>query len=214
MMSHKVDDFLLKAKQWQAEASLLRDLLLDHNLEETLKWKQPCYLFGSKNVVIIALFKDYCSLGFFKGALLKNEHGLLTAPGKNSQAVRQLRFTSLQELVDNEAIIRSTIGEAIDLEISGSKIDFKEKSDLVYPEELIDVFAADIELDQAFSRLTPGRKRGYILHFASAKQSATRTNRILACRKKIMDGKGKNECNCGLSKLMPRCDGTHKVLDT
>lgn len=214
MMSHKVDDFLLKAKQWQAEASLLRDLLLDHNLEETLKWKQPCYLFGSKNVVIIALFKDYCSLGFFKGALLKNEHGLLTAPGKNSQAVRQLRFTSLQEIVDNEAIIRSTIGEAIDLEISGSKIDFKEKSDLVYPEELIDVFAADIELDQAFSRLTPGRKRGYILHFASAKQSATRTNRILACRKKIMDGKGKNECNCGLSKLMPRCDGTHKVLDT
>lgn len=214
MMSPKVDDFLLKAKQWQAEASLLRDLLLDHNLEETLKWKQPCYLFGSKNVVIIALFKDYCSLGFFKGALLKNEHGLLTAPGKSSQAVRQLRFTSLQEIVDNEAIIRSTIGEAIDLEISGSKIDFKEKSDLVYPEELIVVFAADIELDQAFSRLTPGRKRGYILHFASAKQSATRTNRILAYRKKIMDGKGKNECNCGLSKLMPRCDGTHKILDT
>lgn len=211
-MNPKVDDFISKAKRWPEEILVLRSLLLDYDLSEELKWKQPCYAYDGNNTIIIASFKDYFSLGFFKGALFKNEHGLLVAPGENSQAVRQLRFTSLDEIVKNEAIIRSTIQEAIEVEKSGRKIDFKQKTELLYPNELIEIFEDDKDYKIAFERLTPGRQRGYNLHFTAAKQSATRITRIQACRNKIMDGKGKDDCTCGLSKRMPRCDGSHKMI--
>lgn len=212
-MNPKVDSFITKVKKWQEEVTLLRSLLLDYDLVEELKWKQPCYTYEGNNMVLIATMKDYSSLGFFKGTLFQNEHGLLTAPGKNSQAVRQLRFASLGEIIQNETIIRSTVQEAIEIEKSGLKIDFKEKSTLLYPDELIKIFKNDVELAKAFEALTPGRQRGYNLHFTSAKQSATRTSRIQVSRSKIMAGKGKDDCTCGLSMRMPRCDGSHKRIE-
>lgn len=209
----KVNAFILNAKKWQEEVSLLRSMLLDFDLVEELKWKQPCYTCEGNNMVIIATLKEYFALGFLKGALLTNQDGALTAPGKNSQAVRQLRFTSLDEVVEKEALIRVTIQEAIQVEKSGQKIAFKEKGALEYPDELIQLFKDAPALQKAFEALTPGRQRGYNLHFTGAKQSSTRTSRIEACRNKIMAGKGKDDCNCGLSKRMPRCDGSHKQLE-
>ena len=211
-MNPKVDDFISKATRWPDEISVLRSLLLDYDVVEELKWRQPCYTYDGNNMIIIAAFKDYFSLGFFKGALLKNEHGLLTAPGENSQAVRQLRFTSIDEIVQNEEIIRSTIQQAIEVEKSGRKIDFKEKTELVYPDELIEIFENDKEYKMSFEKLTPGRQRGYNLHFTAAKQATTRLSRMQECRNKVMAGKGKDDCTCGLSKRMPRCDGSHKMI--
>ena len=84
---------------------------------------------------------------------------------------------------------------------------------MVYPVELINIFENDSKLEKAFETLTPGRQRGYNLYFTAAKQSATRITRIQACKSKIMAGKGKDDCTCGLSKRMPRCDGSHKILE-
>ena len=137
--------------------------------------------------------KSHCALGFFKGSLLEDRDGVLIQPGKHSQAMRQLRFKSLTEIADNQEEIKSFIQKAIRAEHNGLRVEFGEKDNLEYPDELRDALDSDTKLAEAFEELTPGRQRGYVLHFLEAKQSETRSRRIEKCRSKIMAGKGYSE---------------------
>ncbi|MGE5577059.1 MAG: DUF1801 domain-containing protein, partial [Syntrophothermus sp.] len=129
-MNPKVDEYLSKAKKWQKEMGKLRMILLDCQLTEELKWGKPCYTFQKSNIAIIIGFKEYCALSFFKGALLKDANGILIKPGENSQAARQIRFTSVQEIVEMEAILKAYIYEAIEVEKAGLKVNFKKNTEL------------------------------------------------------------------------------------
>jgi len=182
-------------------------------LSEELKWGSPCYTFEKKNVVIISKFKEYCTLSFFKGALLKDTNEILQAPGKNSQSVRLIKFTNVQEIRNVEAVLKNYIYEAIEIEKAGLKVNFKENTELVYPEELQIKLKGNLDFKRAFNALTPGRQRAYNLYFTAAKQSKTRISRIENCVHKILAGKGINDCTCGLSKRMLNCDGSHKSLN-
>ncbi len=168
----------------------LRSMLLETELQEDYKWSQPCYTLNGKNVIILSALKDYCCLAFFKGVLLKDVHQLLVAPGANSQSDRQLRFTTTEQVIEQQEIIREYIAEAIALEKSGAKVELKGKDALVFPEELLILFDKNLRFKTAFEALTPGRQRGYNLHFSAPKQSKTRTSRIEKCIPKIMEGKG------------------------
>lgn len=179
-----------KVHTWPEELSALRMMLLDSELEETLKWGVPCYTWEGKNIAILSALKQHCVLGFFKGVLLKDPDGVLVAPGKNSQSDRQLRSTSMEEVVRLEPYLRGFIREAIEIERAGLKVDFKAKTDLAYPAELQEKLDADPALNAAFEALTPGRKRGYVLHFSQPKQAATRTRRVEKYIPKILSGKG------------------------
>lgn len=181
-----------KVHSWTGELLELRRIVLECGLTETLKWKQPCYTYANKNVVIVTAFKDYAALAFFKGSLLKDPGGILVSPGKNSQAARQLRFTSQEEVIELEPIIKKFIVEAIELEKAGRKVAFKKQPEAV-PWELQEKLDADPAFSAAFQALTPGRQRGYILYFSQAKQSKTRTARIDKCVSRILAGKGWNE---------------------
>lgn len=179
-----------KVHSWQEPMQYLRQLLNNTELKEDYKWSQPCYTLNGKNVLILTAFKNYCCLAFFKGTLMKDPLGVMKSPGKNSQAARQLRFTTLDEVKAQESYIRSCIEEAIALEKSGAKVDFKQKKELEYPEELNEILNSNTQLKQAFESLTPGRQRGYVLYFESAKQSKTRVARIEKYIPKILAGKG------------------------
>lgn len=181
---------LIRQESWREERLKLRSLALDCGLEESVKWGKLCYAFNGANVAIIFCLKNYCALGFFKGALLADENGLLVAPGKHSQAMRQLRFTSLQAIADSEDWIRACIRNAIQVERDGLEVAFEEKDNLSYPKELLDYLEEDPEFASAFDKLTPGRRRGYVLHYSQAKQSGTRTSRILRSRDHVLAGKG------------------------
>lgn len=137
--------------------------------------------------------KNHCALGFFKGSLLEDKGGVLIRPGKHSQAMRQLRFKNLAEIVDNQEVIKSFIQKAIQAENNRLGIEFGEKDNLEYPDALRDALDSDAKLAEAFEELTPGRQRGYVLHILAAKQSQTRVRRIEKCRLKIMAGKGYGE---------------------
>ena len=178
-----------KVLSWQEEMKLLRTILLDCGLTEEVKWSVPCYTFQKKNIVLMSAFKEYCALGFFKGALLKDPAGILTKPGKNSQAMRQARFTTVQQVLELEPVLRACIREAIDVEKAGLKVAFKKNPEPV-PGELQQKLDEDPALKTAFEALTPGRQRGYILHFSAAKQSKTRVSRIEKCIPRILAGKG------------------------
>lgn len=179
-----------KVNNWTEELETLRALVLDCGLNEELKWGVPCYTFEKNNVVIIGAFKEFCVLSFFKGALLKDAEKILIKPGENSQAARVVRFTDARKIVENEKILKDYVREAIEVERSGLKIKFKDVSEFEMPEELQTKLDRFPHLKTAFTALTPGRQKGYILYFSQPKQSKTRTTRIEKCMPKILIGKG------------------------
>lgn len=178
-----------KVHLWPAPMAQLRSILLDCGLTEELKWSVPCYTHQQRNILILAAFKEYCGLNFFKGALLQDAHGLLVSPGENSQTARYLKFTAVQDVIALEPIIKAYVFEAIQNERAGLKVDFKQKNALVFPPEFEEQLALNPALKAAFEALTPGRQRAYNLHFSAPKQSKTRAARIEKCIPQILEGK-------------------------
>lgn len=210
-MNSQVDEFLNSVKRWQKELEALRATILECGLTEEFKWKHPCYTYQNKNIVLIHGFKDYCALLFMKGALLHDSEGVLIQQTENVQEGRQIRFTNLQEIVEMKAILKAYIFEAVEVEKAGLKVPLKKTSEFTIPEEFQSVLINDSIVKSAFEALTPGRQRGYFLHFSQPKQTKTRESRIEKCIPRILNGKGLNDCVCGLSKRMPNCDGSHKI---
>jgi uncharacterized protein YdeI (YjbR/CyaY-like superfamily) len=187
----KVDAFVSRAKAWRGEMQKLRSILVDCGLEEDLKWGKPCFMFEGSNIAIIQPFKAHCSLMFFKGALLKDTHGLLRSQGENTQSALRLEFTSEAQV--KKSVLAEYVKQAIAVEKQGLKVDFKAKRELELPEELTEILSKDRKLAKAFGALTPGRQRGYVMHFTAAKQSATRSARIRKAAERILAGKGLND---------------------
>ena len=192
-MNPKVDWFFKKAKKWREEFEKLRMVCLHCGLTEKLKWGKPCYTYQESNIVLIHGFKDYCALLFFKGALLKDPNGILVQQTENVQAARQIRFTSVREIVEMKSTLKAYIKEAVEAEKAGLEVSYKKTSEFRIPEELQSRLDESPALKTAFNALTPGRQRGYLLYFSAAKQSRTREARITKCEQQILDGKGLND---------------------
>lgn len=189
-MNPKVDFYFDKAQKWQEEIEQLRTIVLDCGLKEELKWGCPCYTYNDSNIVLIHVFKDYCALLFFKGALLKDPKGILIQQTANVQAARQMRFTGLQEIRKQQRNIKAYIYEACEVEESGAKVPMKETKEFEMPEEFKKQLDKSAALKKAFHALTPGRQRGYLLYFSQAKQAKTREARIGKYVPQILAGKG------------------------
>lgn len=189
-MNPKVIQFLSKAKKWQDEMTLLREIITECDLEEDFKWMHPCYTLNNANIVLIHGFKDYCALLFFKGVLMKDEKGILIQQTENVQDRRQLRFKNTAEIEKLESVIREYIQEAIAIEKAGLKVVMKTTAQYQMPDEFQTVLEDMSELKKAFYSLTPGRQKAYLLYFSSAKQAKTREARIEKYIPKILDGKG------------------------
>ncbi len=192
-MNPKVDFYFNKAKEWQDELELLRKIVLDCGLTEELKWGVPCYTFQKSNIVLMHVFKEYCALLFFKGALLNDANGILIQQTKNVQAARQIRFTNVREIVKMKSILKAYIHEAIEVEKAGLKVNFKETTEFIVPEEFQNKLDEIPALKTAFKALTPGRQRAYLLYFSAPKQSKTRGSRVEKCMQQIINGKGLND---------------------
>jgi uncharacterized protein YdeI (YjbR/CyaY-like superfamily) len=177
-------------KRWSSEFSALRQLCLASGLNEELKWGQACYDLDGGKVVLIHGFKDYCALLFMKGALLEDPKGILIQQTKNVQAARQIRFASLADITRQKATIKSYLKRAIALEKSGARVPMKSAAEFAVPAEFLARLEAEPKLAEAFHALTPGRQKGYLLHFAGAKQSATRTARVAKHAPRILKGLG------------------------
>jgi len=189
----KVDWYFSEDTKWQKEYVALRRIVLDCGLTEELKWGHPCYTFRRKNIVLIHGFKEYCALLFFKGALLKDDHGILIQQTKNVQAARQIRFTGIREIVGLEHALKAYVHQAIEVDKAGLKVPLKKTSDFTVPEEFQKKLDEIPTLKTAFEALTPGRQRAYIFYFSQAKQSKTRESRIEKYIPKILEGKGRED---------------------
>lgn len=189
-MNPKVDWYFVKNKNWQVEIETLRMIVLDSGLTEELRWGCPCYTHDGSNIVLIHVFKEYCALLFFKGALLKDPKKILIQQTKNVQSARQIRFTTLKEIIKMRTTVKAYIKEAIRVEKSGLKVEFKKTKEFDMPAEFENKLKVNRTLKSAFFALTPGRQRGYLLYFSTAKRSKTCEARIEKYTKQILQGKG------------------------
>jgi uncharacterized protein YdeI (YjbR/CyaY-like superfamily) len=192
-LNPRVDAFIGKATKWRPELAELRRIILSSGLMEEVKWGAPCYTLEGKNVVLIQGFKEYCAMMFVKGALLKEYQGILIQQTGDVQAGRQVRFSSMQEILDSESALRSCISDAIAVEKSGLRVEKKKTSDFKIPEEFQRKLDESQALKAAFESLTPGRQRAYLYYFSDAKQSNTRASRVEHNIPKILSGKGLND---------------------
>ncbi|OGU56088.1 MAG: hypothetical protein A2X64_05355 [Ignavibacteria bacterium GWF2_33_9] len=189
-MHPRVESFIEKNEKWQRELILLVEILRSCNLEEDFKWKGPVYMMNGKNILGIQSFKEYCTIFFFKGVLITDSHKIMIAPGENTQAMRQLRFTSVEQIIQHEKHIKEYVLEAVKLEMEGKKVKFKKKDEIEIPAEFQKYLDKSSELITAFFQLTPGRRRMYCLYFADAKQTKTLISRIEKYIPKILAGYG------------------------
>jgi uncharacterized protein YdeI (YjbR/CyaY-like superfamily) len=189
-LNPKVDAFLRREKRWKKEFETLREIILGCGLAESYKWMHPCYMIDGKNVVLMHGFKEYCALLFPQGVLLKDPQGILVQQTPNVQTARQIRFTGWEDIQKNASVVKAYVREAAAVEKSGMKAQLKKTSEFPMPPELERKFSEMPPLKAAFEALTPGRQRGYLLYFSSAKQAKTREARIEKCADRILDGLG------------------------
>jgi uncharacterized protein YdeI (YjbR/CyaY-like superfamily) len=211
-MHPDVDQFLEKETRWKQELIALREIMLEAGLNEEYKWKQPCYTYEGVNILIIGSLKSSFILSFFKGVLLKDPSQILEFAGENSQTAKLIRFKSASDIERLKPVLNTYIKEAMLMELMGVKVPKSETAIPLVPVELNQAWDSHPQFKKAFQSLTPGRQRAYLLFFTAAKQSSTRSERIQKYMSRILEGKGINDCTCGLSKRMPGCDGSHKIL--
>ncbi|HET6511744.1 MAG TPA: DUF1801 domain-containing protein [Candidatus Kapabacteria bacterium] len=186
----KVEWFFDKPSEWQQGYAMLREIILSTGLTEELKWGCPCYTINGKNVVLMHGFNEYCALLFMKGALMQDPKGILVQQTENVQSSRQIRFASMKDILKVKTALKSYIEDAIAIEKAGKKVELKKPSEFPMAEEFRIKLDAMPELKTAFESLTPGRQRGYLLYFSSAKQSKTRDARVEKYLSHILAGKG------------------------
>ena len=182
-----------KVHPWAEVLQALRQLALASGLTETVKWGMPCYTADGTNVAMVSAFTEHCVLSFFQGALLTDPDGLLEAPGPNSRQVRRFSATSAADVRDHERELAALLQQAIAVAQRGDRVPAVAPDTSPWPDELRDAFASDPALEAAFTALTPGRQRGYLLHFTQAAQSATRARRIAQAVPAILAGKGRQD---------------------
>jgi len=179
-----------KVHPWSKELEQLRQLMLDSGLVEGIKWGVPCYCLDGKNIAVVAALKDFCSLSFFQGAGSNDPHGILEKPGPNSQAARLVKITSCSQIKTLRPALVALISQAIELQGTGFQSPKQTSDTMERPKELLDAFSKEPDFQRAFEALTPGRQRGYLLHFSGAKQAKTRSDRIEKHRSRILNGQG------------------------
>ncbi|MFW0735850.1 YdeI/OmpD-associated family protein [Flavobacterium sp. T12S277] len=189
-MNPKVDFYFENAEKWQAELQELRKIALDCQLTEELKWGTACYTLHNSNIVLIHSFKEYFAFLFFKGALLKDTDQILVHQSENVQAARQIRFTSLEEIVTQKSILKTYIYQAIEVEKAGLKVKLKKTDEFKMAEEFQEKLDENKALEIAFKALSPGRQRAYLLYFSAPKNSTTRASRVEKVIDQILEGKG------------------------
>ena len=190
MENIKVTALINHYPQWSEEFKVLRSYINTFELNEEVKWMQPCFTKNKKNIVLLHGFKDYCAILFFKGALINDTHNKLIQQTENVQAGRQLRFKTMQEILEQKEIILDYVKQEIEIEDKGIEVEKVERKPIEIPVELKEVLDKDQDYNEAFNKLTPGRQRAWIMHIADAKQSVTKYARIKKMRDKVYDGKG------------------------
>ena len=189
-----VDEYIASSGKWDKSLQLLRKLISSTELIETVKWGMPVYTLNNKNIVGFSAFKSWTGLWFYQGVFLKDpERRLISAQEGTTKGLRQMRFSSLNEIEEAREIILAYLEEAIQNQKEGKVIKPERNKKLEIPEELQEVFSRDPALKDAFEALSLTNKRDFAEHVGSAKREETRKQRLEKVIPMILEGIGLND---------------------
>lgn len=185
------EEFILSNPQWQEALILLREIFLSGGMEETIKWGVPVYMAEGKNITGMACFKSYVGIWFYQGALLNDKaNKLVSAQEGKTKALRQWRFTSVDEINRDYEIICQYVNESIENTKKGLGIKPERNIPLQLPDELAEVLENDLSLKQVFDSMSISKKRDYAEFIASAKKTETKMARMEKIIPLIRQAKG------------------------
>lgn len=178
MQSTKIaEGYIEKQSRWKKPLQKFREILLETELLESIKWGIPVYTFNDKNVLGMSAFKSYVGIWFFQGAFLKDPYKkLINAQEGKTKALRQLRFATLEEL--DYKLVKEYVAEAIQNQKEGKEIKPDKNKPLIIPDELLANFEVDEELKKCLGELSLSKQREYAEYISEAKREATKQNRI------------------------------------
>ncbi len=129
---------------------------------------------------------------FYQGVFLNdNAKVLINAQEGTTKALRQWRFTSVDEIDDQ--LVLQYVGEAIQNAKDGKELRPDRDKKLVIPEELQAAFDNDKNLAKAFLAFTPGCQRELAGYIAEAKRIETRESRLQKIIPMILEKRGLND---------------------
>ena len=79
-----VEDYIAQHANWQPVLTALRRVLQDTVLQETIKWRAPCYTYESHNILLLGAQKSGCVISFPRGAEILDPDGHLERSGPNT----------------------------------------------------------------------------------------------------------------------------------
>jgi uncharacterized protein YdeI (YjbR/CyaY-like superfamily) len=186
------EEYLDKNPNWNKILVPLRNIMLETGLKETIKWNMPVYTYKNKNLIGLVALKNYVSLWFFEGVLLKDKKNILvSAKGNNTKAQRQWRFTKVSEINKNQ--INNFAQQAVLLVNQGVKVPMAKKKPLVIPVELQEKFKDNKKLKDLFESHSLTNKREFCEYIIQAKKEATKIRRLEKIIPMILANVGLND---------------------
>jgi uncharacterized protein YdeI (YjbR/CyaY-like superfamily) len=191
--SERVDAYVAKSAEFARPIlEHLREVVHSAcpEVEEAFKWSFPCYLYKGM-LCSMAAFKEHCSFGFWKNALILDKDG--------NEAERSMgqfgRITRLSDLPPDE-VLTGYIREAMRLNDAGIKAPNRAKPkvarELVVPDDLAAALAGHEAARATFERFSPSHKREYVEWITEAKTEATRVRRLGTAIEWLGEGKPRN----------------------
>ena len=192
--SKTVDDYVVQNEKWAEELTLLREIILKTNLEETIKWGGPSYTHEGKMIVGMGAFKNFVSLWFYQGVFLKDdEKKLINAQENVTKGLRQWRFKSAADIKSDSKIIKAYIEESIKNEKAGKHITPDRKKPLIIPHILQEMLEQDTNFSDKFNSFSVAKQREFADYISQAKWDNTKVKRLEKITPLIQKGIGLND---------------------
>ncbi len=192
-MNDKVTAYISNTEKWTQELTLLRSFLLELELEETIKWGIPAYVYKGKNIMGMSAFKNYLGLWFHQGVIINDEYNvLMNAQEGKTKAMRQWRFYSIEEL-DKVKIENYALQAMKNVELGKEIKPTRNKKPLEIPQLLQDQFDANEELKSKFESFSLSKQREFTEYITSAKREATKISRLEKITPMILNNIGLND---------------------
>lgn len=159
------------------------------DVEETMKWNMPHFMHHGM-MCGMASFKEHCTFGFWKGALVVDtgEQRLASAMGQ---------FGGIRTLKDlpSKRVLTGYVKKAAKLNEEGVKAPRAQKArakPLAAPDDLTGALKRNRKALATFEAFPPSHRREYIEWITEAKRDDTRQRRIAQAVEWIAEGRHRN----------------------
>ncbi len=196
MVDKRIDAYIAKSPEYARPIlKHIRELVhaVVPDVEETIKWSHCAFDYCGKGMCMMAAFKNYAIITFWKGKIMADPAGILQLDERD--AVGHLGLFKMLKDMPSDKLVKQYIKEAARLNKEGIKLPpkaKKEKEELVIPAELTKALSKNKKAQKIFDAASYSFKKEYAMWIADAKTEATKNNRLRSAIEWIAEGKGRN----------------------